>query len=91
MRFNFVARILARKFYLDEIYAWLIRVFQDGLAAFFNFVDKSVIDGVIARLPAAAVFRLGSVMRRLQSGNLQSYTIVFGLGVVLVIYLVVFK
>ena len=91
MRFHFAARILARKFYLDEMYAWMIRFFQDGLACLFDFIDKSVVDGIVARLPAAGAIRLGSVMRRLQSGNLQSYTFLFGLGVVLVIYLVVFR
>jgi len=88
---NRLAQVFANKFYIDEAYAWLIKVFQDGLATFANFFDKAVLDGVVARLPAAGVFRLGDVMRRLQSGNLQSYAFLFGLGAVLVIYLVVFK
>ncbi len=91
MRLNRIAQVFAHKFYIDEAYAWLIKVFQDGLAAFTNFFDRAVLDGVIARLPAAGAFRLGSVMRRLQSGNLQSYGFLFGLGAVLIIYLVVFK
>lgn len=91
MGLNPVARLLARKFFIDEVYARLIKIFQDGLAAFASFFDRAVLDGVVARLPAAGAFRLGSAMRRLQSGNLQSYSFVFGLGVLLVIYLVVFR
>ncbi len=91
MRLNPVAQLFARKFFIDEIYARLIRIFQDGVAVFSDFFDRAVLDGVIARLPAAGAFRLGSVMRRLQSGNLQSYGFIFGLGVLVVVYLVVFR
>ncbi|MFK5922739.1 MAG: NADH-quinone oxidoreductase subunit L [Verrucomicrobiota bacterium] len=86
-----VTRWFANKFYVDEAYAWLIKIFQDGLAGVANFVDKVVVDGLVARLPAAGALRLGDAMRRLQSGNLQSYGFLFALGAVLVIYLVVFK
>ncbi len=91
MQFNALARLFARKFYIDELYARLIKVFQDGLAAFLNFIDKAVIDGLVARLPAATAFHLGSAMRRIQNGNLQRYGFIFGMGAVVVIYLVVFK
>lgn len=91
MRLNPVARLFARKFFIDEIYARLISIFQDGVAVFANFFDRAVLDGVIARLPAAGALRLGLAMRRLQNGNLQSYGFIFGLGVLLVIYLVVFR
>ena len=91
MQGNRVAHLFARKFYIDELYARLIRVFQDGLAAFLNFIDRAVLDGIVARLPAATAYRLGSAMRRLQNGNLQSYGFIFGMGAVLVIYFVVFK
>lgn len=91
MRLNAVAHIFARKFYIDELYERLIRVFQDGLAAFLNFIDKAVLDGIVARFPAACAYSLGSAMRRLQNGNLQRYGFIFGLGAVVLIYLVVFK
>lgn len=91
MSSNRVARLFANKFYIDELYARLINVFQDGLAGMVNFFDRAVLDGLVARLPAAGVFRLGSAMRRLQTGNLQFYGFLFGLGAVAVIYLVVFK
>lgn len=88
---NRLARVFANKFYVDEAYAWLIKIFQDGLAGVVNFVDKVVVDGLVARMPAAGALRLGEAMRRLQSGNLQSYGFLFALGAVLVIYLVVFN
>lgn len=91
MRLNPVAQIFARKFYIDELYGRLIRIFQDGLATLIDFIDKTVVDGLVAQLPAATAFRLGSAMRRLQSGNLQFYSFLFGLGVVLVIFFVVFN
>lgn len=68
----------------------LVRGVQGVLAAIIDFMDQFIISGLIvgglARLTAA----IGSLLRRLQSGNMAAYTALFGIGLLLVIYFTVF-
>jgi NADH-quinone oxidoreductase subunit L len=83
-------KVFANKFYIDEIYAGLIKVFQDGLAWLVTGVERIVVDGLVARLPAALAAKIGERARALQGGQLQSYTFLLGAGVLLAIYVIVF-
>lgn len=82
-------RLFANKFYFDEIYAKLVAIAQDSVAAFMNFIDKLFIDGIAVRGSGLAATGVGQLFRRLQVGNIQGYTLLFGLGVLLVIFLAV--
>jgi NADH-quinone oxidoreductase subunit L len=86
---NAVSRLLANKFYVDEIYAWIVKVFQDRLAWLVTGLESIFADGLVARLPTAIACRIGKAARAMQSGQLQGYTFVLGLGLLLTIYLVV--
>ena len=81
--------LFANKFYIDEIYAWIVKVFQDRLAWLVTGLEIIFADGLVARLPAAIACRVGKAARAMQSGQLQGYTFVLGLGLLLTIYLVV--
>ncbi|MGC3991075.1 MAG: NADH-quinone oxidoreductase subunit L [Chthoniobacteraceae bacterium] len=84
--------LFARKFYFDEIYAWLVRVTQDLLATICGWFDKWVLDVALVRgLIAGGAWASGFAMRFLQTGNLQGYSFLFGAGVVILIYYVVLK
>lgn len=87
---NGLAKIFANKFYFDEIYTVLVKVFQDGLAWIVTGIERIFVDGIVARLPAFAVRRFGAAARALAGGHLQGYTFVLGAGLLLVIYLLVF-
>jgi NADH-quinone oxidoreductase subunit L len=82
--------IFANKFYFDEFYARLVAVAQDGVAWIVTALERIFIGGLTLLLPAALSSRLGNWMRRLQSGSLQGYTFVLGLGIVVAVYLAVF-
>ena len=82
-------RLFANKFYFDEFYAKLVTIVQDSLAAFLNVVDKLFIDGIAVRGSGIATTGAGQLFRRLQIGNLQGYTVLFGLGVLLLVFLAV--
>ena len=82
-------RLFANKFYFDEIYAKLVAIAQDSAAAFMNVIDKLFIDGIAVRGSGLAATGVGQLFRRLQVGNIQGYTLLFGLGVLLVIFLAV--
>ena len=47
-------------------------------------------DGLVARMPAALVAKLGQKARLLQGGHLQAYTFLLGAGVLLAIYVLAF-
>ncbi|MBB6670591.1 NADH-quinone oxidoreductase subunit L [Cohnella nanjingensis] len=67
-----VVRLLERKYYIDELYAWLfvrpLRALGDALTAF----DTHVVDGAV-RLVGAAANGIGKLNTRLQNGQLQTY------------------
>lgn len=88
---NAISRALANRLYIDKFYdTVLVRGVQGILAAIIDFIDQFIISGLIvgglARLTAA----IGSLLRRLQSGYMAAYTVLFGIGLLLVIYFIVF-
>jgi NADH-quinone oxidoreductase subunit L len=82
---------LKNKLYIDELYAALIAGSQDLLASLAGWFDKWILDGVVVRGLSGGAWGLGFVLRFFQFGNLQAYTFLFGVGVVAMIYLLVFR
>jgi NADH-quinone oxidoreductase subunit L len=80
--------LLANKFYLDEIYLGIVRVFQDTIAYVAKAIDQLLIDGLLVRGTARLTSGVGSMLRGLQVGNLQGYAFLFGIGVILVLYII---
>ncbi len=67
-----LARIGARKFYLDELYYWVLIKPLEVLAGVAGWFDRTVVDGV-SRVIAWMPRGFGSGMRRLQTGELSTY------------------
>ena len=85
-------KLLADKFYFDEIYAFFIKWTQDLLAAWLSWFDRWVLDwGIVRWTFAGGAYGLGIVLRFLQIGNLQAYAFIFGAGAVALIYYILFK
>src|SRR5258708_19168710 len=82
---------LKNKLYIDELYAALIAGTQDLLAGISGWFDKWILDGLFVRGLSGAAWGFGFVLRFFQFGNLQAYAFFFGLGVVAMIYLVLFR
>ena len=84
--------VLANKFYIDELYAFIIRFTQDLLAKISGKFDRLILDGALVRgLFAGGTYGTGFVLRLFQVGNLQGYAFLFGAGVVAVLYFILFK
>ena len=83
-------KLLANRFYFDEVYAVIIKYAQDRFAWIITGIERIFVDGIIARLPAAIACRIGSAARSLQSGHMQGYTFLLGAGIVLAVYVAVF-
>jgi NADH-quinone oxidoreductase subunit L len=84
-------KLFANKFYFDELYAKVIAVAQDGLATVVKVLDGLLIDGLGVRGAAGLASGAGGMLRRLQVGNIQGYAFLFGLGVLLLVFLALAK
>jgi len=72
------------KWRVDELYEETVLGAVDTLAEIAVWVDKYVVDGIVARLTAGAVAFSGYVLRQFQTGRVQTYSavMVIGLGAV---------
>jgi len=84
--------LFANKFYFDEIYAKIVTIAQDAVAAIIHFIDEFVIGGLIVEGSSRSVAGIGGLFRRyIQNGALGNYAAVMAVGVLLVIYFTVFS
>jgi NADH-quinone oxidoreductase subunit L len=82
--------LFANRFYIDQFYSTLVKWTQDLFAQIASFVDRWIIDGGIVRGLGGMTWSCGFALRFLQIGNLQAYAFLFGFGVVLLLYLILF-
>ena len=81
--------LFRNKFYFDEIYGVIVSGAQDVVAFVANALD-SLLAGFV-RVVGMLAWGAGFLLRLLQFGNVQGYAFVFGLGVVGLVYFIVFK
>ena len=83
--------LFRNRFYIDALYDnVIVRYFQDAFAAIIAFFDEFLINGLMVGGLSRAAESSGNIFRKVQSGSLQGYAFVFGLGAVLVVYFVTF-
>ena len=82
-------QFIADKLKFDELYAVIVRVFQDTVAYIAKALDQIFIDGLLVRGLGAITAGTGALLRRLQIGNIQGYAFLFGLGVIAIIYFLI--
>jgi NADH-quinone oxidoreductase subunit L len=85
---RFLHRLTLRKFYLDDIYDWLIRYVVLGLSHVEAAFDTYVVDGIVNGV-ARSVYDAGRDLRRVETGRVQSYMVGF-FGGVAVLAIVIF-
>ena len=80
-----VYMVLSRKYFMDELYEQMlvVRVLVNGLFYRIQQFDTYVVDGTVNGLGKITV-RAGSALRRLQTGQLQSYGLAIVIGVVII-------
>ncbi len=72
------------KFYIDEIYAALIKIFVDGIAKVLYWIDIHIVDGIVNAL-GGLVRAVGEIISPLQNGQAQRYAGVFLCGVIILL------
>jgi NADH-quinone oxidoreductase subunit L len=83
-------KVLANKFYFDELYDRWIVGFQEHFAKALNWIDSWILDGVIIRGSAYISVGVGEALRLFQTGSLQTYAFLFSLGGLVLIYFTLF-
>ena len=79
-----IHRLLANKYYVDEIYnALIVQPVKNGSHfLLWKLVDNGIIDGIVNGVAAIIRF-VGGTLRRLQTGLVQVYIVSMVLGIVL--------
>ncbi|MGC1481926.1 MAG: NADH-quinone oxidoreductase subunit L [Chthoniobacterales bacterium] len=81
--------LFENRFYIDDVYAWIVRWVQDGTAKASAFFDRWVLDGVGVGMSSKLTWAFGFTLRFLQLGNIQAYAFFFGAGVIALIYFLI--
>jgi NADH-quinone oxidoreductase subunit L len=88
-RYGAVYTLLANRYFIDELYMWLIDKLAIGVAAALAIFDRQVLDGVVNGI-ATAFAQGGQALRAAQTGRVQNYGLVlFGGMAVIALALVI--
>ena len=80
-RFRRLHTLVYNKYYVDEAYFWvLVRPLIQVSLFLWGFVDTYLVGGVLVRLSAWVVRSCGEGLRYAQTGNVQTYLLVFLIG-----------
>jgi NADH-quinone oxidoreductase subunit L len=80
-----LTRLVANKFYVDELYdALFVRPIEKMSKLFHYYVDIQGIDGIVNGV-GVGVQRLGSAFRKLQNGNIEYYLLGMVAGAILLL------
>jgi NADH-quinone oxidoreductase subunit L len=82
---QFFYRTLVQKYYLDEVFAAAGNFFQKFTAGVLYRFDINVLIKGLVNFTAESTRETGSVMRKLQTGRVANYALVFALGLIGVI------
>lgn len=82
---------VVNKYYLDEFFSWLAGLFQNALARLLLWFDLNVVIQRGVNGTAGLTGRFGSFLRKAQTGFVQSYAMVFGFGIVAIVYFLMMR
>ena len=85
-RLGALSRAMRNRFYFDEIYEATVIRLHEFLAAIAAWFDRWIIAGLAVRGTHGTTELAGRALRLLQTGNLQTYALLFALGVALLLY-----
>ena len=83
---------LQQRYHIDELYTWYVGEIQQKLiAGFCALVERYVIIGVAVNGAALLTRSAGQLLRRCQTGKVQTYVLVFLLGIVWLLSAALFR
>ena len=85
------AKAMRNRFYFDEIYEATVIRAHDFIAAVMDVIDRWIVEGFCIGFVRGGTDLAGRALRLVQTGNLQTYALLFVLGVAVVMYFVLVK
>ena len=89
-RLRWVHTLLVRKFYMDELYLWIIRNIQQRIATLCNLFERYVIMRLFVNGAAMTTRAAGYALRFVQTGRVQTYALELFTGLIVIISLMMF-
>jgi len=85
-RFPALYTLFSRKYWMDELYErfFVVRVLVDGIFWFLHLFDTYIVDGIVNGI-AGGTIGGGRVIRRAQTGLLQTYGLVMFVGILVIV------
>lgn len=91
MKLGFIYPILKNKYYFDNAYGWYVNTVQQGIAKIFAWFEETFLVRFGVHGLTSAAKAGGDTLRRLQTGLIQFYALVFVLGAVGLFFIMVIK
>jgi NADH-quinone oxidoreductase subunit L len=89
VRFGALYRIVNRRYYIDELYMWLIDKLVIAVGYALTFFDRQLLDQLVNGI-AFAFARAGRTLRTMQTGRVQNYGLVLFGGMAVIALALVF-
>jgi len=86
-----LATATKNRFYFDEIYEATVIRAHDFIAVVMDWIDRWFVEGFCIGFVRGSTDLAGRALRLVQTGNLQTYAMLFALGVAVVLYFVLVK
>ena len=87
LRWRRLHNLLTHKYYVDELYRWLIRNVQERLAACCALFERYVLMRFFVNGVAVTTRATGYALRLVQTGRVQTYALAFFAGLIVIIAL----
>ena len=82
--------MLERKFFIDDFYdAVVIRGFQENLARISDLFERKAVVEVGVNGTARLTRLAGDLLRKLQTGVVQFYALIFSIGITVILYVMI--
>jgi NADH-quinone oxidoreductase subunit L len=78
--------LLERRYFIDDFFEFLYRVFYIGLSTVIGWIDRYIIDGVVNWL-TWLTYAIAGLVRRTQTGRAQDALYAVALGLLLLVFL----
>jgi NADH-quinone oxidoreductase subunit L len=90
-KLGWLSRAMRNRFYFDELYEATVIRLHDAISAFAGWLDRWIIEGFCIGLVRGGTDFSGRALRLVQTGNLQTYVLLFVLGVAVLLFFVIGK
>jgi NADH-quinone oxidoreductase subunit L len=81
-------RILYNRYYVDTLYNWITSYIMLGLATLAQAFDQIIVDGIVNGV-ARIITSIGTDVRHVETGRVQSYMVGFFSGVAVLVVLAI--